>query len=246
MIVKQALLNEMEARATAEAKNRGLIDYAASDLVSEATDIVEDFFAYITWTRVVDGTIQSKDSPAVWLHRQLHDFESDWKYLELDREGLRGAAERYLERPWLRSNKMDWLILNVLTYAEYQAFVDHVRSRSMHLLDYVALRTGTTKKAPVNYLEITVGLGVLCGLTWLWTPLGVTYGLLYGWQVWKRRAAKRKIQALQNSMSATYSTFSTVSQSWQLVWDELLKGRQQGIVWDGIVYRLAEDRMTSK
>jgi len=139
---------------------------------------------------------------------------------------------------------MDWLILNVLTYAEYQAFVDQVRSRTMHLLDYVSLRTGTKKKAPTNYLEVTVAVGLLCGLTWLWTPLGVAYGLLYGWQVWKRRAAQRKIQLLQNTMSATYSTFSTVSQSWQLVWDELLKGRHQGIVWDGIVYRLAEDRMT--
>lgn len=145
----------------------------------------------------------------------------------------------------MQSNKMDWLILNVLTYAEYQAFVDQVRSRTMRLEDYVLLRTSGKKKAPFDYFEIGVALGLLCGLTWLWPPLGVAYALYFCWQKWKHRIARRKIEALQNTKSLTYGTFSTVSQSWQLVWDELLKGREQGIVWDGIVYRLAEDRMTA-
>lgn len=57
MIVKQVLLDEMEARATDEAKNLELDDYATNDLVSEATDIVEDFLAYMTWTKVADGII---------------------------------------------------------------------------------------------------------------------------------------------------------------------------------------------
>jgi len=43
MVVKQILLNEIEAKATAEAIFRGLSGYAASDLICEAADIIEDF-----------------------------------------------------------------------------------------------------------------------------------------------------------------------------------------------------------
>jgi hypothetical protein len=245
MVVKHALQKEIEEKATAEAKARGLNGYAASDLVCEAVDVIEDFFAYITWTKVADGTIQSKDSVTEWHHRQPHDFESDWKYLEFDREGLRNAAERYLERPWMQCSKMDWLILNVLTYAEYQAFVDQVRSRTMRLEDYVSLRTGGKVKSGTSFAVLGLIIAIALGLAWLWPPLGVAYAAGVCWQKWKQRKARKKIDALTKSMSATYSTFNTVSQSWKLVWDELLKGREQGVVWDGIVFRLAESRMTA-
>lgn len=245
MVVKQILLNDIEAKATAEAVCRGLSSYAASDLTCEGSDIVEDFFAHITWTEVADGIIQSKDSVTEWHHRQPHDFENDWKYLEFDREGLRNAAERYLERSWMQCSKMDWLILNVLTYAEYQAFVDQVRSRTMRLEDYVSLRTGGKVKSGTSFGVLGLVIAIVLGLAWLWPPLGVAYATGVYWQKWKQRKARQKIVALTKSMSATYSTFNTVSQSWKLVWDELLKGREQGVVWDGIVFRLAESRMTA-
>ncbi len=44
-------------------------------------------------------------------------------------------------------------------------------------------------------------------------------------------------------MITTYAALSTVSNSWQVVWDELKKSREAGAVWDGIVYRLVEERM---
>lgn len=245
MVVKQILQKEIEEKAIAEAKSRGLNGYATSDLVCEAVDVIEDFFAYITWTKVADGIIQSKDSASEWHHRQIHEFESDWKYLELDREGLRGAAERYLDRPWMQSNKMDWLILNVLTYAEYQGFVDQVRSRTMRLEDYVSLRTGGKVKSGTSFAVLGLVIAIVLGLAWLWPPLGVAYAAGVCWHKWKQRNARQKIDALTKSMSATYSTFNTVSQSWKLVWDELLKGRKQGVVWDGIVFRLSESRMTA-
>lgn len=61
MVVKQVLQKEIEEKAFGEAKSLGLSGYAASDLVCEAADIVVDFFAYMTWTTVADGTIHSKD-----------------------------------------------------------------------------------------------------------------------------------------------------------------------------------------
>lgn len=86
MVIKQFLLKGIEAKATSEANSRGFSDYATSELVCEAVDIVEDFFAYITWAKVVDEIIQSKNSVIELHHRLFHEFESYWKYLELDRE----------------------------------------------------------------------------------------------------------------------------------------------------------------
>lgn len=246
MVIKQILLKDIEAKATAEAVCRGLSSYAASDLVYEGLDIVEEFFAHIMWTEVAGGIIQSKDSVTEWHHRQSYDFESDWKYLEFDREGLRNAAERYLDRPWMQSNKMDWLILNVLTYAEYQGFVDQVRSRTMRLEDYVLLRTGGKVKSGTSFAVLSLIIVLVLALAWLWPPLGVAYAAGVCWKKWKQKNARQKIDALAKLMSATYSTFNTVSQSWKLVWDELLKGRERGVVWDGIVFRLAESRMIAQ
>jgi hypothetical protein len=259
VITKNSLLTDVKAKALAEAKMRGLDEYGACDLVREAEEVVEDFFAYITWTKIADGVIQSNDSVTEWHHRQLYEFENDWKYLGLDRECLRGAAERYLDRPWMQSGKLDWLVLDVLTYAEYQAFVDEVRSKTLSMEDYVALRVGTKKSFGSKFrdslaapLEIGVWLVVICLLLWVWPPLAGAYAVYSCWSLWKssaakkrRNAAKKTIDAVAQSISSTYCTFSTVSQSWSIVWDQLLKSRQDGVVWDGVVFRLVEERMSS-
>lgn len=259
VITKDSVLKDVKTKALAEAKRRDLDEYDTRDLAWEAEEVVEDFFSHITWTKIADGIIQSKDSVAEWHHRQLHEFERDWKYLELDREGLRGVAERYLDRPWMQCSKLDWLILNVLSYAEYQGFVDEVRSKTLSMEDYVALRVGNKKTFGSKFrdslgapLEIGVWLVIICLLLWFWPLLAGAYAVYSCWGLWKnsaakkrRNAAKKTIDAVAQSISSTYCTFSTVSQSWSIVWDQLLQSRQKGVVWDGVVFRLVEERMSS-
>lgn len=250
MISKESVLKDVKEKALLEAKFRMLDEYDAPDLVSEAEDIVEEFFCGITWTKVENNIIQSKDSVVEWHHRQLHEFESDWKYLEIDRSILHNSAERYLDRSWMQCNKMDWLILNTLTYAEYQGFVDTLRSKTLDIDDYVALKVGRKKSfSSMIWASLAFLLGwglwlaVLWGLFEAWQPLGLAWAAFGGWGVWRKRAAKRKISDVQQSMSSTYSTFATISQSWAIVWEQLLSSRQKGVVWDGVVFRLVEERM---
>lgn len=112
----------------------------------------------------------------------------------------------------------------------------------MRLENYVTLRTSGKVKSGTSFAVLSLIIAQVLGLAWLWTPLGVAYAAGVCWQKWKERNARQKVDAIAKSMSAT---FNTVSQSWKLVWDELLKGREQGVVWDGIVLRLAESRMTA-
>jgi hypothetical protein len=253
MISKASLLKDIREKAQLEAKKRMLDEYETSDLVSSAEQMVEDFFGAITWTKVVGGTIQSKDSVDTWHHRQYHEFDSDWRCLEIDRHELQAIADRYLEMPWMSCSKMDWLILNVLTYAEYQGFVDALRSRTLSIEDYVSLRVGRVKSlgskvtnSIIFALKWVLWVAIVCGLFWVWWPLGVCWLVYVGWGAWKRRAALKKISYVMQSLGGTYSTLSTVSQSWTIVWDQLNKSRSDGVVWDGVVYRLVEDRMKGK
>ena len=62
------------------------------------------------------------------------------------------------------------------------------------------------------------------------------------WQ-WRRWKAQKKLDDVMMAMIATYAALSTISQSWQVVWEELKKSRDAGAVWDGIVYRIVEERI---
>lgn len=251
MVRKDDLLKYVSQQALKEASSRGLDEYATEDLVSEARDIVEDLFASITWETVENGVIKSNEPITSWRQRNIYEVESDWRYMNFSRAGLQGAAERYLDRTWLRSREIDWVIVNTLTYAEYQATLDFFRAHTMPISRYIA------KKAESMGWQIGSGLWrlIVLAVKWLFwlgifvasfvvAPFGpiVWVAITVCWW-WRKLAAQKKINKVLASMFATYATLSTVSQSWQIVWDELKKSRAAGAVWDGIVYRLVEERL---
>jgi len=253
MVRKDDLVRYVSERARMEAKTRNLDEYATGELVSEATDIVDDLFTSITWEKVEGDQIKSIDPVTSWRHRGANDMESDWRYMHFSRAELQNAAERYLERPWLHCRELDWLIVNALTYAECQATLDFFRSRIMPLSRYISKKAGSIKwqissglwRSIVFLVKWLLWIGVFAA-TFHFAPVapvawvGVT--VLWQWRKWK---AQKKINDLMAVMIATYTTLNTVSQSWPVVWDELKKSRDAGAVWDGIIYRLVEERIRS-
>ncbi len=249
-ITKAALLKQSKEKAELEAARREASEYETEDLVNQAQDIVEDIFYALDWTNVEDGIIKSNDPITEWHNRSLDDIENDWKYLSISRAEIQNAAERYLERPWLRSKYIDWLILNVLTYAEYQATFNVVRSKLQPLSLYIAQKSDS-KLGLFASIVWRIFVFIFKWLIWLSlfvasfiiAPYGpIAIGGITAWWIWRKISAKRKIEELMASMFSTYSGFATLSQSWTLVWDELIKSRDKGAVWDGVVYRLVEDR----
>lgn len=119
--------------------------YATETLVSEAADIVNDFFMALTWESEKSDVIKSIDPITSWRHRNANDMEGDWRCMHFLRADLQKAAERYLQRPWLHSREFDWLIVSVLTYAECQATLDFFRSRTMPFSRYIPERLGKLK-----------------------------------------------------------------------------------------------------
>jgi hypothetical protein len=246
-IERTTILFEMERLAEQEAEHRGLNASAANYLSEQARDIVESMFEAI---RRREGEASMSEPTTYWRHRNLAELNEDWRQLEFDREELRSAAERYVDRPWMQLRALDWLILNSLTYAELLATIEVIRARTMPLSRYVALKSGSTTGSVASALWRTIMVVLKWGVWFLlfsislsaepYAPLaliGVT-----AWWLWKRYSAKRKIDDLLASMQGTYAALSSISNSWAVIAEELKKSRDKGAVWDGIVYRLVEER----
>ena len=245
------MLRLVADHARTEAEKRGLAEYESEELISEATEIVEDIFGAITWERVENGVIKSRDAIVIWRHRTINDQKDDWRYMGFARSELQNAAERYLGKPWLHCREIDWLIVNVLVYAEYQATLDFVRARMMPLSRYITGKIGSGAavawsllwRCVVTGLKWLIWLGIFV-LSFELSPIApIALGILTVWWQWRNWKARKKFERVLSSMTKTYASLSTISQSWRVVWDELQKSREAGAVWDGIVYRLVEDRM---
>lgn len=252
MLKRATLLQLANERASAQANTQELDESRTDDLVAEAKAVVDDFFDSITWQAVENNVIKSRDPIDSWRHRTPEDQEQDWRYMSFSRSSLQGAAERYLDRPWLQSREMDWLVVDVLLYAEYQATLDFLRIGMMPMSRYIAGQLGTRSAVAWS----SAWRGLMTGLKWLlWTalftaaaaamspvgPIAVVV-VTVAWLLWKWRT-RRRLNALLAVMRRTYAHLSTVSQGWRVLWQELNDSRTRGAVWDGVVYRLVEERM---
>jgi hypothetical protein len=193
MLDQTTLLAQMETQARDEAKRRHLDSLYAESLIDEARELVRDLFSSVWW---------KKAELTSWRHRSEQDREDDWRYMGFDRASLRNAAERYLDRPWLHCRELDWLILNVLTYAECQATLEFVRVRTMPLTRYLISWTegGTTASVITNLWRLIVfvvkgGLWTaMLALSFLLTPAGaLLWSVAMGWYLYQRRKARRKV-----------------------------------------------------
>lgn len=253
MVRKDDLLKYVSEQSRLEAQKRKLDEYATEDLILEATDIVEDLFVAITWTTVEGDIIKSADPVTTWRHRDENDLESDWRYMNFSRADLQNAAERYIEKTWICCRGLDWLIVNVLVYAEFQATLDFFRSRNVPFSRYISKKTGNIKwqilskvwRSIVFLVKWLFWFGIVA-VAFRFSPVAslVWIGITVLWQ-WRKWKAQKKIGDLMATMFFTYTALRTVSLSWQVVWDELKKSRDAGAVWDGIVYKLVEERIRS-
>jgi len=225
-VTQQELLIEIELAAREESVVSGYVDHAMEDFVDEAKSRIEELFTAIVWTRVENGLLESYDSISKWQHRCFEDVEKDWLFLSIDRKAFQEAAEFYLDNSWMTNTKIDWLILNILTYAELLGTLELARSRILSPTQIISFREKSIKCNGFT----SDGYFFLNHLP------------LLNWWQWNRKKAAKIVDPILGAMFKTYSALNTKSNSWEIVWQELNESRNLGVVWDGIVYRLLEER----
>jgi hypothetical protein len=88
-----------------------------------ALEVASQVFDSLRWTKVREGIVRDVSCLDSWEHRTPQDIEADLAYLEINRPDILSALSRYLADASLQTKELDWLFLNILTYAEYTATV---------------------------------------------------------------------------------------------------------------------------
>jgi hypothetical protein len=187
-----------------------------------------------------------------WKHRGLQDIESDLAYLEIHRPAVLSALSVYLSAGCAQSKNIDWLFLNVLTYAEYVATASEFRKKLLGIDGYVkSIHPPKSEHIPsiASFAKRPwwgVGAIVLMGLSALAHPLAaVAVATLALYTHRQRTAGVRKLDDILAVMLRTYLSFNTVDLSWSQVNAVLDESRRAGVIWDASLFKLAEARASA-
>lgn len=185
-------------------------------------------------------SVQNENEPiAGWGHIETRNLPAHLGKYSIWRDSLRDCAQRYLStNAWLADPSLDWLLANLLAFAELDAFL---------------ITTGTVarfKRSGRAHLA-HMAWGAFKWLVWLllvvfafvasdaigWGLLALT-AIVQG-LAWRNR---KRISGLELAMMNAYQSIGSTTLSWNVVWDYLTKSRDLGAVWDPELYRLVELR----
>lgn len=229
-------------RATAAAK----LEHSRREVAQNLVDRVLDALLRMN---VQAGIIQDYSSPDEWRHRSTQDIEADLAYLEINRPEVLAALSDYLAEPLLQTREIDWLFLNLLTYAEYMATLAEIRKKLLGVDAYVkSLHPPRAEHIssisqfswrPWQYVSFSVATA---GSFLIHPALAIGIGaLFFNWH-WQRKKGVAKIDSVLSAMLTTYASFNTVDVSWSHVYRALEQSRLEGAVWDASLFKLAEVR----
>lgn len=108
--------NALLEKVRTEVSKEGVTPHEYERRLQEAGDILEDMVAALAANRT-DYDPTSNQSPQFWTF-PAGDPQSDrpWRsFSPLDRESLSDATARYLRRPWMQLDLIEWYLLNGFT-----------------------------------------------------------------------------------------------------------------------------------
>jgi hypothetical protein len=181
-----------------------------------------------------------------WSHVATPELIGSIGKFGINRQDLRAVAEEYIEhKGWLHNRHFDWLLADLLVYAELSGFMLHVNKR-LHFNYSTGARVGSIIAVGAwRLLMWLLWLAILIA-AFLWSP--AVGWVLVGLTVVHRAARfmqRRKQAKLVQSMIDVYGAFDGKSLSWAVVWELLAKSRALGAVWDPELYALVESRMAT-
>jgi hypothetical protein len=222
---------------------------APEDSFSLVEDIVEQLFDSLMWTSVSEGIVEKVSPLNTWKHRTLADIEADFAYLEINRQAALSSLSKYLANESIATKELDWLFLNVLTYAEYIGTVSEIRRKMLGVEEYVKRLSAPKPEHSTDislfakkawHLPLAISIVSISWFIHPAMPVLVTIYMVYANH--KKKKGFEKINKILASMLSAYSSFNTVDLSWKNVGEMLEKSRDAGAIWDGSIFALVERR----
>lgn len=199
-----------------------------------------------------------------WLHQNFDILRANdaSRGISIQKDEMLRVAAEYLSYPEIRSNKLDWLLLDSIVFAELDAFSYHLTSQDFSRGIASAIADGN----PTKYFALLALFKVLgFALGFLLLPVIAYFAFSWGhettgWSIgglwivsvalsliglpfrWKRR---RNNKALLNRMLELYRLLGDSTISPRLLKDALDKAVAEGVVLDGAVFSIV-DRLIAK
>jgi hypothetical protein len=259
-VTQKELLVEMKRLALLEADKNDADEYDSEDCVFEATNVIDEIFGSLTYSNKTDD-VSDYGYLDVWTHRDSTKLKGDFQFMGIDRGRIQESVKIYLDSSWMHNHKTDWLIVNVLNYAEYLATDDIFKQKSQSINEYIEKKYNYLPEHKYAHItrKIKKGLGFL--VSWLiWgylvfflheSPYSfpvVSYAfiaLTIYYQIEQRKRNRillTKMNVILDELKSTYDNCSNLNISWSLVWDSMIKSKDKMVVWDNLVFALVESR----
>lgn len=222
---------------SSEYAKRTLIAAAEAANIRDAEWVAESWVDSIYASLRIDGK-----EPSVWRHIEAPQLLYAVGSIGIDRETIRGAAAQYInDFTWAEDRNLDWLVANVLAYAELDAF--------LLSLDATQVFQGASRggarvvRALWRLFWWCVWLAIVASAFIFVSPwIGAPLVLLTALKIGGNFRSSRRRAALVTSMIDVYTAISSATLSWAVVWDLMERSRRLGAVWDPELYRLVELR----
>jgi hypothetical protein len=200
----------------------------------EGENFVEHFFASIK---------RNDESLGAWRHFDPFRERESLFSIEYDRSDLRSGAANYIEKlKAIHCRELDWLVVDVLMYAEISAFA--LTLNPLQSLDATPRRWFLTLRFTWGLLKwLALAALILLAISFELPLLAwgmATIGLVWQGLKWRQ---KFRMNTMLRSMFVAYAAAASSSLSWTILWELLGKSRELGAYWDPEVYRLVELRL---
>jgi hypothetical protein len=185
------------------------------------------------------GFIEEKEG-SIWCEPRPEDVVGwpDTLYSDraspVDISSLDAATARYLQRPWMQLNRLDWYILNGYIFDEAAKIVDHIRSgRAIGVVNLAYIFGGGDLDKTVYWraaldiakfvmrwimLPVAIALvyyfGYQQAAMWIAVPYGVYLAIhiaLFPRRYLRRRAQKKELKEWESAVNALVRVYQTSS-----------------------------------
>jgi hypothetical protein len=212
-----------------------------------------------------DSYTKANEKPRYyWMHQNFEILRANdaSRGLSIQKDEMLRVAAVYLSYPEIRSNKLDWLLLDSIVFAELDAFSFYLTSQDFS----TGIASTVANNNPAKYFALLALFKVLgFALGFLLLPVIAYFANSWGhemtglaiWGLWiisivwsliglpSRWKRRRKNKALLGQMLELYRLLGDSTISPRLLKDALDKAVAEGVVLDGSVFSIV-DRLIAK